>query len=67
MSIIIEHNIETGEILEREMNKSELDILKTIRAEIEAEKEARIARTEARNEILVKLGLTDDEAKLLLS
>lgn len=60
------HNSETGEIIEREMNDSEL-------AQHEADKIAFVARLaegqakEAqRQAILDRLGLSADEAKLLL-
>jgi len=60
------HNQETGEIIDREMNADEL-------AEFEANKQAREAReqTEAQKAadkaaLLAKLGITEDEARLLL-
>jgi hypothetical protein len=61
------HNVETGEIITREMNEQELAQLqadriagaaiKAAKAKIEADKEA----------LLAKLGITADEARLLLS
>ena len=60
------HNQETGEIIDREMNADEL-------AEFEANKQAREAReqTEAQKAadkaaLLAKLGITAEEAALLL-
>lgn len=67
MSIIKIHNVTTNEIIEREMNANELaqyefechknDELKTLM-------EQKIA---AKTALLNRLGITEDEAKLLLS
>jgi len=60
------HNIETGEIIEREMNASEIKKYNEgIEAadNMKAEAETRAAQ---RQVILDKLGLTADEAKLLI-
>jgi hypothetical protein len=59
-------NCETGEIVERELNKAEKDKQKIDEAEIVALKVEAEARAEARQAILDRLGLTADEAKLLL-
>ena len=60
------HNIETDEVIEREMNTEEL-------AQWEADKAAQAARQEAeatkaaeKAALLNRLGITADEAKLLL-
>ena len=60
------HNIETNEVIDREMNESEF-------AQYQADQAAEIQRkTEAelkaarKQEILDKLGLSNDEAQLLL-
>jgi len=60
------HNADTGEIVEREMNSAELaqheaDLAAS--AQRKADKEAKEA---AKAELLEKLGITADEAKLLL-
>ena len=64
-------NCETGEIIERELNAEEL-----VQQEIDAtaeliEREAKAAEAEAKAqakaELLERLGITEDEAKLLLS
>jgi hypothetical protein len=65
--IIKNVNVETGEELEREMTAAELsqwelDAAKS--AEIEAE---RVSKETAKADLLDKLGITEDEAKLLLS
>jgi len=61
------HNSQTGEIIDREMNKEEL-------AQAEADKIATDLRAEAKAQaasdksaLLTKLGITADESKLLLS
>ena len=65
--IILEHNVETGEVVEREATAEELaqkaidDVQTAARlAEIEA-------KAEAKAELLERLGITADEAKLLLA
>lgn len=58
-------NVETGEIVERELNKAEKDQQKIDEA-IELAKQAELdAKEMARQAILDRLGLTADEAKLL--
>ena len=61
------HNAETDEVIEREMNAEEL-------AQLEIDKANRVARLAAEAQaatdkaaLLAKLGITADEAKLLLS
>ena len=63
---VIIHNIETNEIIEREMNKQEFDEYKIFVDDCnkrQAEAETKEAQRQA---ILDRLGLTADEAKLLL-
>ena len=67
MTKITIHNTETGEIIEREMNAKEL-------AQLEIDKANGVARFAAETkvatdkaELLAKMGITADEAKLLLS
>lgn len=66
MSIIVIHNVETGEIIEREMNAQELAQLEIDKARAEAEATEATAKEAARQALLDKLGITADEAKLLL-
>ncbi|NBW18988.1 MAG: hypothetical protein EBR82_64535 [Caulobacteraceae bacterium] len=64
--IIRIHNIENDEIIDREMTAAEFKIYEAnqaAQAEAQAEAEAKEA---ARQAILDRLGLTADEAKLLL-
>ena len=64
--IIVEHNIETGEIIEREMNASEYERYLADKAITEANAVAILEKEAARQAILDRLGLTADEAKLIL-
>jgi hypothetical protein len=63
---IIETNCETGEVIEREMTKSELANYKTIVEKTAAEQAEIDAKEAARQAIADRLGLTADELKLLL-
>ena len=64
--MIIEHNVETGEIIEREMNADELAQWQADQAAEAARETAKAAKAAARQAILDRLGLTADEAALLL-
>ena len=67
MPKIILHNAETGEIIEREMNAEELlQHNKDIDNAQTKSKEA-VAKLSAKSALLTKLGITEDEARLLLS
>lgn len=65
--IVVEHNVETGEIINREMTEQEL------KASLAGDLEAQEWRKEielkaiAKAALLEKLGISEDEAKLLLS
>lgn len=61
------HNIETNEIETREMNDAEFAAYEALQGEL-ADEAAAKAQTEAdKAALLAKLGITADEAKLLLS
>jgi len=65
--IIRIHNIETDEVIDREMTAAEFKIYEADQAAnalAQAEAEAKAAQRQA---ILDKLGLTADEARLLLN
>jgi adenylate kinase len=65
--IITIHNTETDEIIEREMTDSEYQQhLKDV-ATFEAEQAERQAKTQAKAQLLAQLGITEEQAKLLLS
>lgn len=60
-------NCETGEVIERELNEEEL-AQQAIEIEAKAQAEANIqVAAEAKATLLTKLGITEEEAKLLLS
>jgi hypothetical protein len=64
---ILEHNIETGEAIERNATAEELAQMEIDAAKFAAEEQARIDKETARSALLAKLGIDEDEAKLLLS
>jgi hypothetical protein len=67
MTTIKIHNVETGEVIEREMNAQELAQWETDKATQKASEEAEATKAAEKAALLAKLGITDDEAKLLLS
>jgi hypothetical protein len=60
-------NLETGEVTDRELNQEELAQNKKDVAEQEAKKAAAEQAETDKAALLAKLGITADEAKLLLS
>jgi len=52
--------------IDREMNAAEFKQYETDQAETKAIKDAAEAKATAKSALLVKLGITEDEAKLLL-
>lgn len=61
------HNIETNEFIEREMTDQELAELEAEAARAEVERGLAEAEANAKSELLTRLGITEAEAKLLLS
>ncbi|CAB4145475.1 hypothetical protein UFOVP480_13 [uncultured Caudovirales phage] len=61
------HDISTDEIIDREMNASELAQLAIDKANLDAQTQAKAQAELDKAALLAKLGLTADEAKLLLS
>lgn len=61
------HNTETGEVIDREMTDEEFANHKTQLAAFEAKEADERAKATAKADLLEKLGITEDEAKLLLS
>jgi DNA-binding Xre family transcriptional regulator len=59
-------NCETGEIIEREMNADEKAQLNIYHANAKAQKDAEATKAAEKAELLAKLGITEDEAQLLL-
>lgn len=64
--IIRIHNMETNEVIDRQMNNAEFAQYQIDQAEIAAKKAEAEAKATARQALLDKLGITADEAKLLL-
>lgn len=61
------HNVETDEVIDREMTDNEYKSLLADQAAYQAEKAKEAESQAARAALLERLGLTEDEAKLLLS
>ncbi len=64
--IIRIHNVETNEVIDREMTVAEFKIYEAEQAAQAARKAEAEARETQRQAILDRLGLTADEAKLIL-
>lgn len=61
------HDLETNEVIDREMTEAEYaDYLLSVEAS-ELEKSKELEKEAAKAELLNRLGITADEAKLLLS
>jgi hypothetical protein len=67
MNMIKIHNVENGEIIEREMTADELAQLELAQTEAQAQNLAIQQAASAKAALLEKLGITEEEAKLLLS
>lgn len=61
------HDAETGEFMEREMNAEELAQLEKDVATGKARAEEAAAKAAEKAALLAQLGITEDQAKLLLS
>ncbi len=70
MTTAIEINCTTGEVIERPLTAEELAANEAAAAQAEADRAAAevkaAADAEAKTALLAKLGITEDEAKLLL-
>jgi len=60
------HNVETGEVITREMNAEELAQLATDKVVGDAIKAAKAQAEIDRTALLIRLGITEEEAALLL-
>lgn len=67
MSKAIEYNVETGEEIVRDLTSEELAHYAKMESEQKAIEEAKKANEIAKAELLAKLGITTEEAALLLS
>jgi len=61
------HNTETNEIIDREMNDDEFAVFQTVQAKYAAEQAEAETKAQTKAALLERLGITEDEAKLLLS
>jgi hypothetical protein len=66
MTIIKEHNVTTGEEIEREMNAEELARYEANQAAEAERANAQATKATAKQALLDKLGITAEEAQLLL-
>jgi hypothetical protein len=65
--IIRIHNIETDEIIDREMTDTEFAAYQANQAKRAIEQAEETAKAEAKAALLAQLGITEEQAKLLLS
>jgi hypothetical protein len=63
---IKEHNVETGEVVERDMTEAELAQYEIDQAAKAAHIAAQEEKATARQAVLDRLGLTEEEAQLIL-
>ena len=61
------NNVTTGEIISRELNKAEIEQQKIDEAAFKIKLTEQENKAEAKSELLKRLGITEDEATLLLS
>lgn len=64
---IKEIDLDSGEVIERDMTKEEIETLENERKKRAEEDKKIIDQINAKKAILEKLGLTEDEAKILFS
>jgi hypothetical protein len=60
------HDVDTNEIIERDATEEEIATIENMRAKREAINAEAEAKAFAKADLLAKLGITEDEAKLLL-
>ena len=65
--IIKIHDLETNEVIEREMTNAELAEANAGKAEAEAREAAQATKAAEKAALLARLGITAEEARLLLS
>lgn len=61
------HDLETNEVIDREMNDTEFAQYEADQAALAAKEAEATAKAEAKAELLARLGITAEEAQLLLS
>ena len=67
MSDLVIHNVATGQIIEREMTQQELAQIDLAKQDSELRLELAQQAAAKKAALLEKLGITEDEARLLLS
>jgi hypothetical protein len=60
------HNVETGEVIERDMNAAELKQYEADQLAFKAKAQEEATKVAEKAALLHKLGITEDEARLLL-
>lgn len=60
------HNADTGEVIDREMTDEEYAVHQAGTAEMQAKVAAKELKEATKNALLERLGITEEEAKLLL-
>lgn len=65
--MVREHNVETDEVIDREMTDAELEAYEESKAIAEVAKVEAEAKESAKAALLERLGITADEAALLLA
>jgi hypothetical protein len=60
------HDLSTDEVIDREMNDTEFEHYQTVQTEFENAQAEAEARATAKAELLERLGITAEEAQLLL-
>jgi hypothetical protein len=64
--IVREHNTETGEVIDREMNDQEFAAYEADQAAQVAKQAEATAKAAQRQALLTRLGITEEEARILL-
>jgi hypothetical protein len=60
------HDLATDKVIERDMTDAEIEVLLSTQADAQREQAEAAEKAARRAEILERLGLTEDEAKLIL-
>ena len=66
MSTVSHYDHKTGETVTRDMNADELAVYEIMQAEIKAQAKAQSDKAKEKQVVLDRLGITSDEAALLL-
>ncbi len=66
MGTVIEHNVETGKIVERPQTDAEIKQAEIDTQSLVATAAKKIEKEQAKQALLARLGITEEEARLLL-